>query len=69
MTEPNWREIADRLAARLRVHAHNTSTGYLQDPLSDLSVPDIPGMSNRWSVSDQYALGFYEVAVKEADNE
>lgn len=66
MSEGNqdWRSIATRLAARLRVHADSESTGYRQDPVSlnDPDAPTEPGMSGRWCVRDQYALADYEKA-------
>lgn len=61
-TADHWHTIATRLAARLRVHASSSSTGYRQDPLSlnDPDAPTEPGMSDRWCVRDQYALADYE---------
>lgn len=64
MNTVDWKTIADRLAARLRVHASSSSTGYRQDPqsLNDPDAPEYPGMSERWCVIDQYALADYEAA-------
>lgn len=64
------RAVADRLAARLRVHACSAADGYRQDPQADETdedTPDWPGMSSRWCVLDQYALADYERAIAEAD--
>lgn len=70
MANIDWRTIAARLAARLRVHADSESTGYRQDPVSinDPDAPIEPGMSDRWCSRDQYALADYDKAVREADN-
>lgn len=72
MNNPDWHMIASRLAARLRVHASSTSTGYRQDPrsINDPDAPTEPGMSDRWCVRDQYALADYEAAENnENENE